>query len=97
MTDAELLDELLTHDIPDDVRGPFQDMRDGLPRWGALTAKQRGWVESVARAVGVDIGAAPAENLVSSGKLRVTDRERSSVQTFLQSLGPRPLKPPGRR
>lgn len=97
MTDAELLEEVLTRDLPDDVREPFQNMLEGLSRWHALTQKQRAWVESVARTVGVDIGAAPAENLVSSGKMRVRPEERASLAAFHQSLGALPKKPPGRR
>jgi hypothetical protein len=97
MTDAELLEEVLRQDLPDDVREPFQNMLDGLPKWQALTQKQRAWVESVARTVGVDIGAAPAENLVSSGKMKVTDKERASLAQFQQSLGALPTLPPHRR
>lgn len=97
MTDAELLNEVLAKDLPDDVREPFQGMLEGLAKWHALTQKQRAWVESVARTVGVDIGAAPAENLVSSGKVRVRPEERISLAAFHKALGPLPMKPPGRR
>lgn len=96
MTDEDLLGEVLGKDLPDDVREPFQQMLDGLPKWHALTLKQRSWVESVARTVGVDIGAAPSENLVSSGKMQVLPEERASLAAFHQSLGPLPKKPPGR-
>ncbi len=84
MTDEELLEEVLSRDIPDEAREPFQSMLDGLPL-------------GVARAIGVDIGASPAENLVSSGKMRVLPEERKSLAKFQQSLGPLPKKPPGRR
>ncbi len=97
MTDEELLEEVLSRDIPDEAREPFQSMLDGLPLRRALTEKQRAWVEGVARAIGVDIGASPAENLVSSGKMRVLPEERKSLAKFQQSLGPLPKKPPGRR
>jgi len=100
MTDLELLDEVLTKDLPDDVREPFQDMLDKLhggEQARRLTPKQRAWVESVARTIGVDLGAAPAENLVSSGRMTVRPEERRSLAAFHQSLGPLPKKPPGRR
>lgn len=99
MTDLELLDEVLAKDLPDDTREPFQDMHDKLHSSSVkrLTPKQRAWVESVARAIGVDIGAAPAENLVSSGRMQVRPEERSSLAAFHRSLGPLPLKPLGRR
>jgi hypothetical protein len=97
MTDEELLDEVLTKDIPDDARDAFQDMRGKIELFKtSLSPKQRSWVESVARAIGVDVGASPAENLVSSGKMKVRPEERAGVQKFLQSLGPLPKKPPGR-
>jgi hypothetical protein len=96
VTDEDLLGEVLGKDLPDDVREPFQQMLDGLPKWRTLTPKQRSWVESVARTVGVDIGAAPSENLVSSGKMLVHPEERASLAAFHQSLGPLPKKPPGR-
>jgi hypothetical protein len=95
-TDLELLDEVLAKDLPDDVRGPFQDMHDKLHH-GRLTPKQRAWVESVARTIGVDVGAAPAENLVSSGRMQVRPEERANLAAFHKSLGPLPMKPPGRR
>ena len=99
MTDLELLYEVLAKDLPDDTREPFQDMHDRLhdSRVRCLTPKQRAWVESVARAMGVDVGAAPAENLVSSGRMQVRPEERASLAAFHRSLGPLPMKPPGRR
>lgn len=96
MTDEEILGEVLSKDLPDETREAFQNMLDSLPKWHALTMKQRSWVESVARAIGVDIGAAPSENLVSSGKMLVRPEERTSLAAFHQSLGPLPKKPPGR-
>jgi hypothetical protein len=95
MKDEELLDEVLARELPDEVREAFQNMHAKMGRF-ALTPKQRSWVESVARAIGVDIGAAPTANLVSSGQVKVTPKERASLAAFQASLGPLPKKPPGR-
>lgn len=100
MYEVELLAEVLAKDALDaDARAAFQDWHDRLldGRWfGALTPKQAAWLKDVARRLGIDVEPDTAENLVSSGKVRVTERERTGVQQFLQSLGPLPKKP-GRR
>jgi hypothetical protein len=59
-----------------------------------LTQKQRHWANSVHERLGLDPG---TENLVSSGRVKVTPRERKELGRFLDSLGPRPTLPPHRR
>lgn len=96
--DRQMLRALLRcEEIEDDEREAFSDMFDRLEsrRVDDLTSRQRAWVEKVYFKHKLDRDE-PAENLVSSGKVKVTQKERESLQEFLKSLGPRPLKPPGR-
>ena len=88
---------LLCEDIEEDDRDAFSDMFDRLEsrRVDDLTHRQRSWVEKLYFKHNLD-REEPSKNLVSSGKVRVTQKERESLQKFLDSLGPRPLKPPGR-
>ena len=88
---------LLCEEIEDDEREAFDDMYDQIEgrRRDELTHRQRSWVEKVFFKHNLD-REEPAKNLVSSGQVKVTKKERESLQKFLDSLGPRPLKPPGR-
>jgi hypothetical protein len=88
---------LLCEEIEDDEREAFDDMYDRIEgrRVDELTHRQRSWVEKVFFKHELD-REEPPKNLISSGKVRVTQKERESLQKFLDSLGPRPLKPPGR-
>jgi hypothetical protein len=88
---------LLCEEIEEDEREAFNDMYDRVEshRVDELTSRQRAWVEKVYFRHNLD-REEPAKNLVSSGKVKVTQKERESLQKFLDSLGPRPLKPPGR-
>jgi hypothetical protein len=98
--DRKMLRTLLRNDDclePDELEA-FTSMWDRLDsgRIDSLSSRQREWVERVYYKHDLD-KEEEAENLVSSGKVKVTDKERASLQQFLDSLGPRPLKPPGRR
>jgi hypothetical protein len=63
-------------------------------RISKLSDKQRTWV----RAVHVRLGLSPeeAENLVSTGQVKVTETERKELHAFLASFGKKILKPPGK-
>lgn len=98
MTDLQLLEAILEHE--DALTETELDAFDGMcatlrtGRFSTMTAKQKGWAEEVAARLGIDPG---ASNMVSTGAVRVRPEEREGVATFLKSLGPLPLKPPGRR
>lgn len=98
--DRKMLRALLRNDdsLESKELEAFSGMWDRLDsgRIQTLTSRQREWVESVYFRLDLD-KEEPAENLVSSGKVKVTEKERESLKQFLDSLGPRPLKPPGRK
>ena len=74
----------------------FADIVDRLES-GALrqlSAKQLEWLLDKCAQLGIDPG---AENLVSTGQVRPSPAERKSLALFHDSLGPKVLKPPGRR
>ena len=101
--DRELLIAVLEHPAFEDLQfdgGSPREIFDGwltrLENNGCtrpLSNKQRTWLEGIARRLDIDLG---AENLVSSGALRVRPGERESLQQFLGSLD-RPKAPPHRR
>ncbi len=101
--DAQLLTLVLEHHAFDDLqfdggspREVFEGWAERLKSNGAtrpLSDKQRAWLEGVARRLDVDLG---AQNLVSSGQVKVKPGERERLQEFLGSLD-RPLLPPHRR
>ncbi len=101
--DAQLLTAVLEHHAFDDLQfdgGSPRDVFEGWAEWlknngctRPLSAKQRSWLEGVARRLDVDLG---AQNLVSSGQVVVKPKERESLQQFLGSLD-RPTLPPHRR
>ncbi len=101
MTDTDLLTAVLAAPgLADDTEEAFSSMLDGLTsgKWPALTEKQRAWVQNIGAQLGVcdaadDPGSA---NLVSSGKVKPSAKERESLGAFLGSMH-RPLKPPTRR
>lgn len=100
-TDLELLSDVLEAEaetslgLDDVTRRAFEAwysrLSDGFQK--TLTPKQREWLERVATHAGVDAGSA---NLVSAGVVKPTDAERAGLKQFHESLGPKPLKPPGR-
>ncbi len=84
-------------ELEEEENAAFSDMYDRISsgRIQTLSNKQRDWAERVYYKHSLDKDE-PSENLVSRGKIKVTAEERASLQEFLKSLGPRPLKPPGR-
>lgn len=67
------------------------ELEDG--RFRKLTPKQREWVLGVHERLGLDPG---TENLVTTGAVKITEAERKGLRDWAASLGPKPLKPPGR-
>jgi len=97
--DRKVLQALVRHtdDLEDAEAQAFTDMFDRLEsgRQQTMTPKQRDWAEKVYYKHGLE-REEPAANLVSTGKVKVTEAERKDLKKFLDSLGPRPLKPPSR-
>lgn len=94
-SEAELLSDCIESGKLDEKSlGAFEEWLEKF-RSGAwrkpLSASQRQWLDDACEALGIDPG---AENLVSSGKMKVTDAEREGLKTFVEGLGPKPLKPP---
>lgn len=89
---SETLQNLIeSGQLSEDEEKAFSDMVEtGRP----LTKKQKEWAEKVGSRVGVEQGVA---NLASSGQVHVSDADRTSLKEFLTSLGPKPLKPPGKK
>lgn len=95
--DRRMLKTLLRcEEIEDDEREAFDDMfgRIESHRVDELTHRQRAWVEKVYFKHNLD-REEPAKNLASTGKVKVTQKDRESLQEFFKSIG-HPLKPPGR-
>jgi hypothetical protein len=95
--DRHLLNDLLDSEkLTDEQAEAFLKMRDDLVtgKYPKLTPRQRDWAEDLHSRFGLDPG---AENLVSSGQMKVSDAERKSLQDFVAGLGPKHLRPPGRR
>lgn len=103
LRDRRLLVAVLEHHGFDDLAFDGGSPREVFDGWlkrldnngctRPLTDKQRAWLEGVARRLDVDLG---AENLVSSGAVKVKPKERESLQQFLDTLD-RPSLPPHRR
>lgn len=96
-SDRELLSEVLESTaLGDGERQAFEGMADDIAsgRRIGLSVRQRDWLLGVALRLGLDDG---AQNLVSRGIVKVSDVERRALREFADRLGPRPLKPPGRR
>ncbi len=97
-SEQELLEDCLESGKLDEAtekafREWYEKTASGL--WvGALTIRQRQWLDAVCERLGIDPG---AENMVSSGKMKVTEGEQRRLREFVAGLGPKPLKPPGRR
>ena len=101
MSDRELLQEVLARDeaLSQVELQAFTSMLEAIEAgtYAGMTEKQRVWAKGVAERLGLDCGEPkPAENLVSSGKVKVTLVERANLQQFLGSL-PKALLPPHRR
>lgn len=96
-TELEMLEDCIQSGKLDDTtlaafEGMASDLESG--KWARLTVRQRDWLNLMHERLGLDPGAA---NLVSSGAMKVSNAERQGLKKFIDSLGPRPLKPPGRR
>jgi polyhydroxyalkanoate synthesis regulator phasin len=93
--DQKLIDSLVeSGKLSDEQLAAFEDIKSKSARYrGELTSKQREWATELALRLDVDLGAA---NLVSSGKVRASEKERASVKAFVDSLD-RPKLPPHRR
>ncbi len=101
--DAALLFAVLEHDAFEDLPFAGGSPREIFEGWSArlksngetrpLSEKQRNWLEGVARRLDIDLG---AQNLVSSGVVKIKPKEREQLQQFLGSLS-RPNLPPHRR
>jgi hypothetical protein len=99
--DDELLRAVLEHPGLDELHFDGGSPREVFEGWAErlksngctkpLSAKQRQWLEGVAKRLDVDVGSA---NLVSSGAVAIKPKERESLRQFLDSLGPLPKKPP---
>lgn len=95
--DKRMLTELIESGrLNEEQEKAFTSMLEELEagKRGSLTGRQRDWVAGVHGRFGLDPGTA---NLVSSGQVKVTAQERKSLNQFLTHLGPKPLKPPGRK
>lgn len=101
--DFALLMAVLEHDSFDGLQFDGGSPREVFEGWQArlkangqsrpLSEKQRTWLEGVARRLEVDLG---AQNLFSSGALKVKPSEVASLKVFLGSLD-RPKLPPHKR
>lgn len=98
LNDQELLTSLLdSHKLTSDQTEAFSKMLEDLKtkKYSSLSKRQHDWVEELHERLGLDPG---TENLVSSGKMVVTEDERKDLKTFIATgLGPKYLKPPNRR
>jgi hypothetical protein len=94
--DSKLLEDLVDSEkLSDEEEAALTQMLDDLTtgRFQKLTPRQRDWAEGVHKRLGLDPG---TENLVSSGRVKVTEEQRTELQGFLGTLGPKRLRPPGR-
>jgi hypothetical protein len=97
LTDSKLLKELLDSEkLTDEEVEAFEEMLEGLSsgKFKKLTPKQRDWAEGVHCKLNLDPGTV---NLISSGQVKVTEAEKKGLKIFLDSLGPKKLKPPGKK
>jgi hypothetical protein len=96
LTDTKLLEELIDSEkLNPEEEEAFAGMLKDLTskKYHKLTQRQRVWAELTHKRFGLDPGSA---NLVSSGQVKVTEKERAGLQEFITSLGPKKLRPPGR-
>lgn len=97
LPDAKLLKELIDSDkLNEGEFEAFSGMLDGLTsgKHTKLTPKQKDWAEGIHCKLNLDPGTA---NLVSSGQVKVTDAQRADLRKFLETLGPKRLRPPGKK
>jgi hypothetical protein len=96
LPDSKLLNDLIESEkLNEEEKAAFSRMLGDLvtKKFQKLTPRQRDWAEGVHKRLGLDPG---TENLISSGRVKVTAKEMESVKGFLDTLGPKRLRPPGR-
>jgi hypothetical protein len=96
LTDTKVLKDLIDNDeLTEEEFEAFSSMLDDLTcgKFKKLTTKQRNWAEAVHGRLNLDPGTA---NLVSSGKVKVTEKQKAELKDFFASLGPKRLRPPGK-
>lgn len=92
LTDQQILTALVDSEKLTDVQAEaFTTMLDTVSGGRSLSRAQRQWAKDIHQQLGLEI---PVANLVSSGKVKVTQAERESLKQFLGGLGPKVLKPP---
>jgi hypothetical protein len=97
LSDTKLLTELLDSEkLKDEEVEAFSSMLNNLTsgKLKKLTPNQRDWAEGVHCSLNLDPGTC---NLVSSGQVKVTDAQREDLKKFLEKLGPKRLRPPGKK
>jgi hypothetical protein len=98
LTDTKLLNELLDSEkLKNEEIEAFSGMLDNLEsgKLNKLTPKQRDWAEGVHCSLNLDPGTC---NLVSSGQVKVTEAQLEDLKKFIETaVGPKKLKPPGRK
>jgi hypothetical protein len=96
--EVELLRECLeqTDRLGSQAADAFDDMAEALEKGviKKLSRPQLEWLLDKCAILGIETGAA---NLVSTGAVKPSAAERASLKAFHESLGPKPLRPPGRR
>lgn len=97
MTELEMLSACLEREseLDDETREAFWAWHSQLveKRYRSLTQRRRAWLDAICKKLEIEPGSA---NLVSSGKVKPLATERESLAAFHASLGPKPLRPPGR-
>jgi len=97
LPEAKLLKELIDSEkLNEEELEAFSGMLEGLTsgKYKKLTPKQKDWAEGMHCRLNLDPGTA---NLVSSGQVKVTDAQRADLRKFLETLGPKRLRPPGKK
>jgi hypothetical protein len=103
LRDRALVTAVLEHGAFDDLTFDGSSPREIFEGWAErlktnnctrpLSEKQRAWIEGVARRLDIDLG---AQNLISSGAVKVKPKEQAALHEFLGTLD-RPTLPPHRR
>lgn len=98
LSDTKLLNELIDSErLKKDELEAFSGMLANLEsgKYHKLTPNQRDWAEGIHCSLNLDPGTC---NLVSSGQVKVTETQREDLKKFIEkAVGPKKLKPPGRK
>ena len=98
LPETKLLTELIDSEkLSDEELEAFSGMLDDLTsgKIKKLTPKQKDWAEGIHCKLNLDPGTA---NLVSSGQVKVTEAQKEDLKKFIENaVGPKRLKPPGRK